>query len=191
MGNPLRYVDPTGHAIALSVILVSGVIGGVFSAGGSFVAQMAQGDGAFSERFQNVDWGDVGIAAGVGFAAGALAPVAATTTAAAAMLGSGANITQYGLTQWSNNESVTFGGILLSGAVGGVTGGISGPFNPQPGGKLLYGSGQQYTIREAASNNGVMQIQYELLATESLIRSGSAALLDNWDWDKQGEVIIK
>jgi len=189
--NPLLYVDPTGHSVALSVILVSGAIGGITSAGGSFAVQMMQGEGTFSERIQGVDWGNIGIAAGVGFGGGALAPVVATTTAAAAILGSGAGMTQYGLTQWSNSESVSIKGMAFSGALGGVTGGIGGPFNAQPGGRLLYGGGQQFTASEATAMNGAMQIQFELLTFENVTRSSILTIADNWDWIKQAKDIIE
>jgi RHS repeat-associated protein len=189
--NPLLYIDPTGHSVALSVILVSGAIGGLTSAGGSFAVQMMQGEGTFSEKLQGVDWGDIGIAAGVGFGVGALAPVVATTTAAAALLGSGAGMTQYGLTQWSNSDSVSLKGMAFSGALGGVTGGIGGPFNAQPGGRLLYGGGQQFTASEATAMNGAMQIQFELLTFENVTRSSILTIADNWDWIKQAKDIIE
>jgi hypothetical protein len=152
---------------------------------------MMQGEGTFSEKLQGVDWGDIGIAAGVGFGVGALAPVVATTTAAAALLGSGAGMTQYGLTQWSNSDSVSLKGMAFSGALGGVTGGIGGPFNAQPGGRLLYGGGQQFTASEATAMNGAMQIQFELLTFENVTRSSILTIADNWDWIKQAKDIIE
>jgi RHS repeat-associated protein len=192
LNNPLRYVDPTGHFVALSVILVSGAIGGICSAGGTLIAQIAQGNGTLAERVQGVDWGDVGIAAGVGFVAGAAAPVVATTTAAAAILGATANVAQYGLTQWSNNESVTPGGVVINAAVGGITGGvITGPFNPQPGGKAIMVAGQQFTARQAAAENAGMQIWYGQLSKGNLLESAVSGVLDNGDLEKLWEDITK
>jgi len=192
LNNPVRYVDPTGHVVALSVILVSGAIGGICSAGGTLIAQIAQGNGTLAERVQGVDWGDVGIAAGVGFVAGAAAPVVATTTAAAALLGATANVVQYGLTQWSNNESVTPGGVAVNAAVGGITGGfIAGPFTPQPGGKAIMVAGQQFTARTAAVENAGMQIWYGLLGGGELTRSFTSGMVDNWDWEQQYKEIAR
>jgi len=192
LNNPLRYIDPTGHSVALSVILVSGAIGGICSAGGTLIAQIAQGKGTLAERVQGVDWGDVGIAAGVGFVAGAAAPVVATTTAAAALLGATANVVQYGLTQWSNNESVTPGGVAVNAVVGGITGGfITGPFNPQPGGKAIMVAGQQFTARTAAAENAGMQIWYGLLGGGELMRSFTSGIVDNWDWEQQYKEIAR
>lgn len=142
---------------------------------------MAQENGSFSERLQSVDWGNVGIAAGVGFAAGALAPIVATTTLAAAVLGATANVTQYGLTQWSNQDSVTWGGAAVNVGIGALTGGlISGPFNVQPG-PYSYGAGQQWTASQAAWANEGLQIE-GLLAAENLFRSSISEIVNNLDF---------
>ena len=184
LNNPLRYVDPTGHeVVCLSVILISGVVGGVFSAGGSFMAQMIQGNGDFAQRFQTVDWENVAIAGAVGFAAGALAPVVATTTAAAAILGATANVTQYGLTQWSNNESMTWGGVAVNASVGALTGAlISGSFDFQPGSGHYLASGYQWTKSEAAWYNAGDIIVYGLLGASNLSRSLIGGLVDNLEY---------
>ena len=166
---------------------VSALIGGSAGAIGSIAAQMAQNEGTFTDRFTQLDWGDVGIAAGVGAVAGALAPIAAVTTLGAVTLGSTAGVTQYGLTQWSNDEPITYPGLALSAGIGGVAGYMGGTFNPQPGGRLLAGPGQQWTQSEANAINSAMQIGNEILTNENFIRSTSSTLVDNWDWERQIE----
>jgi len=124
--SPISYYDPYGE-FPILIPVVSGIVGGLAAGAGSLVAQIVTGQGSFAERWQNVDWGDVAIAAGVGAVAGALAPFVATGMGGAIALGAGANAVQYVLTQWSNNQPVRWEDLALNAMVGGVTGRLAGP----------------------------------------------------------------
>jgi RHS repeat-associated protein len=117
-GNPIVYIDPDGRFL---VNAVTAGIGALVGGGSNLAMQLLQNGGNWS----CVDWGDVGIATGVGAVAGALAPFAATGIMAAG-LGGAANAVQYGLTQWSNGKQITGQGMAwnaLTGAGGGLIGG--------------------------------------------------------------------
>ncbi|MBC7228460.1 MAG: hypothetical protein H5T61_14715 [Thermoflexales bacterium] len=124
--SPISYYDAYGE-FPLLVPIIAGLAGGLAAGAGSLIAQLAAGEGSLSERWQNVDWGDVAIAFGVGAAAGALAPFVATSVGGAIALGAGANVVQYTLTQWSNREPIRWEEMALNAAIGGVIGGLSGP----------------------------------------------------------------
>ncbi len=119
-GSPMNFSDPTGE-FALNLGL--GAIGAALGAGGSIAGQLAQ-NGC-------VDWGNVGIAAGTGFVAGALAPILGTTLAGAGGLGAGTNLLNYGLTQASNGAQVTGAGAATSAVLGLAAGVLGGAYRPQ------------------------------------------------------------
>ncbi|MEM2854056.1 MAG: RHS repeat-associated core domain-containing protein [Candidatus Bathyarchaeia archaeon] len=123
--SPISYYDPYGE-FPILVPIITGIVGGLAAGAGSFIAQVATGQGSFSERWQNVDWGNVAIATGVGAVAGALAPFVATSIGGAIALGATANVVQYTLTQWSNEEPIRLEEMALNAVIGGVVGGIGG-----------------------------------------------------------------
>lgn len=94
--NPITSNDPSGKLCfncATAVIgLVSGGVGNAFG-------QVARNGG-----FSNFSVAEFGIAAGVGFVAGAVAP---TTLLSAVLTGSGANLAQYGITQAATGGEIT------------------------------------------------------------------------------------
>lgn len=117
-GNPIVFIDPDGRFL---VNVVTAGIGAIVGGGSNLAMQLLQNGG----NLGCVDWGDVGIATGVGAVAGALAPFAATGVMAAG-LGGASNVVQYGLTQWSNGNAITGQGMAwnaLTGAGGGLIGG--------------------------------------------------------------------
>ena len=127
--SPISYYDPYGEFPVL-IPIVSGIVGGLTAGAGSLIAQIAVGQGSLVGRWQNVDGGDVAIAAGVGAVAGTLAPFAATVApgmGGAIALGAGANIVQYALTQWSNNQPFRWEDLALNAVVGGITEGLADP----------------------------------------------------------------
>ncbi len=186
LNNPLRYVDPTGHSF-LALCVFSGAVGALFSTGASVVAQIAQGSGTFGERVGNIDVGEVAIAAGVGFAAGFLTPIVATTTAGAMVLGASANVLQYHLTQTSNGEETTPAGYGLSAFVGLVSGGIAGKFGTPT---MKTGAGQTWSTSQASAITTLDSINLNFISMENVGRAATSAMVDNWDWlrGKQNEV---
>ncbi|WP_017327113.1 RHS repeat domain-containing protein [Synechococcus sp. PCC 7336] len=93
--SPTTFTDPTGEFVPLFV--VTGGIGLLAGAAGSVAGQLISTG--------SIDIGDVVIAAGVGAAAGALAPVVATSALGAVLLGTGANVSQVTLTEFSNGNA--------------------------------------------------------------------------------------
>jgi RHS repeat-associated protein len=132
--NPANAVDPTGQWITL----VAGAIGAATGAAVSIGSQYAANGGDASA----IDWGDVGVAAGVGFLAGAAAPTFGMTMIGAVAIGTAANVVQYTVTQISNGESVDTQGILTNAATGAIGGRIGGPFTRVPA---------KYDVSELAS----------------------------------------
>ncbi len=124
--NPLKYTDPTGH-FAWFVPLITGVVGAGTGFIGSVAGQMLTADGSFQDRLNVVNWKSAGVAAGVGFVAGAAAPFTAVTALGAAVTSAVASGTQYVLTQGVNNERVDPGDLTLSVGLGAVAGRIAGP----------------------------------------------------------------
>ena len=118
LANPSSYQDPTGEFVPL----VTAGIGALAGFGGSVIGQLISNGG----NLQCVSWKNAFIAGGVGAVAGAAAPFLATTWLGAAGLGSGANVIQYGVTQYANNLPMTAAGAgwsAATGALGGVIGG--------------------------------------------------------------------
>jgi RHS repeat-associated protein len=188
LGNPLRYTDPDGH-FAFLIPLVTGLIGGVAGGAGSLIAQMAQGEGTLSERWEDVDWGNVGIATGVGFVAGALAPLIVTPLGAIA-LGADATVSQYALTQWSNDETITAEGTAINLAAGGLSGLVVGPC-PQPDpSKLMFKetSGWLDTSVAEAVNTGIRL--GPIVGGANLSRSALGGIVSNWDWTQQWDDLV-
>jgi hypothetical protein len=107
-----------GSLVAAS--LTSGAIGGATNAVGNAIGQYAANG--------TVDAGDMAIAAGTGFAAGAVLPIAAPAgVIGAAAVGGTANATQHLLTQVAHGRSIEtetmakqFGVGVVAGSVGGA-----------------------------------------------------------------------
>jgi len=124
--NPLVANDPNGKILALP--LFSGAVGAGVGALGSVAAQVYTNRG-----FSNFNLANVGVAAGVGFVAGAAAPYTALTWTGAVATGAIANGAQYGITQFVNGDNITIGGSAVSFATGAVGGAIAGPLSRSAG----------------------------------------------------------
>jgi RHS repeat-associated protein len=118
-GNPVRYTDPTGKFVPLALCGIGALVGG---------AGTAIGELAVSGQ---TSLAHVGIGAATGCAAGAAAPVVATTAVGAAALGALANTAQYAATQYADGKAITPGGIALNFVLGAIGGKIGGPFEPR------------------------------------------------------------
>ena len=104
-----------------AIVLGTAVGGAVSSATGSAVGQQVSSG--------TINWKTVGIAGGVGFVAGGIAPVFALTPWRATLLGAGANTTQYALT----TDNPSLGGGAMSIVIGGIGGRIGGAFTHRSG----------------------------------------------------------
>jgi RHS repeat-associated protein len=135
MNNPLRYTDPSGKIVPLAIALA--VIGG----GTSFVVNA----GAQYYAKGCVDWGEAGIAGGVGAVAGFLAPVAAPSLVGAIGLGGLSNVAQYGLTQGYYGNRPTAQGVQISALTGAIGGAFGGGVGRAPSGR---------SFKEAISDTG-------------------------------------
>ncbi len=126
LNNPVKYNDPTGHFLPLLAMGIGAVVGGAVGVAGYAAMKVATG--------QSMKWEEAGIAAAVGAASGAVAPVvamAATSTFVAGALtagvGAAANTIQYAATQWVNDEPMDlWKGMFaaVTGAGGGLIGGV-------------------------------------------------------------------
>jgi RHS repeat-associated protein len=176
--SPISYYDPYGE-FPIVIPIVSGIVGGLVAGAGSLVAQIATEQGSFAERWQNVDWGDVAIATGVGAVAGALAPFVATGMGGAIALGAGANIVQYGLTQWSNNQPFRWEDLALNAVVGGITGGLAGPVPSLDELAAPFARWSpwldQRVVESIMTENFLRSI-----TLSNLLRSGAFEVINNW-----------
>jgi hypothetical protein len=109
-----------GSLVAAS--LTSGAIGGATNAVGNAIGQYAANG--------TVDASDVAIAAGTGFAAGAVLPIAAPAgVIGAAAVGGTANATQHLLTQVAHGRSIERETMAKQFGVGVVAGGVGGAWS--------------------------------------------------------------
>lgn len=145
--NPVNGNDPSGK---IPLPLVTGAIGAGAGAIGSAAGQVFSNGG-----FNNFSWPNVGIAAGVGFVAGAAAPYTALTYVGAAATNTVANIAQYGITQAYNGQPVTTQGVLWNGATGLAGGLVAGPVAKASG--LTYSVNSPWYSSQLASqlNNDI------------------------------------
>jgi RHS repeat-associated protein len=115
--NPINCNDPTGNSAAIR-------------AGLGCVAAFASGLGytlaTLSDDESNFSWTNLTIASGTGFVVGFAAPA---TFGKAMLLGSSANVFQYGLTQAVNDEESTPVGYATNALTGLVGGAIGGPIS--------------------------------------------------------------
>ncbi len=176
--NPLKYTDPSGHCF-----LLCGFIGAIAGAVGSFISQVVQGEGTLQERIDNVNWNNVKVAAGVGFVAGTLTPMVATTLGAAT-LGAGANPTQYVLTQAVNNQPITAQGVAVKAASGALAGGVMGPASQIGAETVAFDVTSEWLDKAAAQsvNDQIMKGLYT--GASNLTRSLAGGIASNWDWTK-------
>jgi RHS repeat-associated protein len=170
--QPVHEADPTGE---LPLPLVTGAIGAGAGLLGNLAGQLWDNGG----NFRCLDWSNAGIAAGVGFAAGAAAPYVATTRVGAAFLGAGANMIQYYLSQKASNQSMSISGFAWS-AASGALGGLMG-------GTVTRGNGWDQSASSFLNRNAARQLNDEMAARESagatnLVRnlSGSSVSSTNW-----------
>ena len=114
-GNPLSFVDPEGE---LPLPVVTGLVGAAANTAATLFWQIADPD-------QRIHAGKLGVAAGVGFVQGFLAP----TTAGSSWLGSRAigtlaNVGQTIGSSWAecgnyNSDGLAMGQAFITGAIGG------------------------------------------------------------------------
>jgi RHS repeat-associated protein len=122
LNRPLNYTDPQGQ-IPLPLITagIGAVAGGLGDLGGQVIGNIRNG-----RPLSNIDVKEVVVATGVGAAAGALAPITATTWAGAAILGGLSNATQMLILNHWEHKCSTGSGLGLAfglGALGGLAGG--------------------------------------------------------------------
>jgi len=117
--NPINANDPSGN---VPLPLVTGAIGAAAGATGNAIGQIVA-----NNDFDNLSLTNVGVAAGVGFVAGAVAPYTAVTYLGAAATAGLANIAQYTITQTANSQPITTTGLAVNGISGLVAGAVTGP----------------------------------------------------------------
>jgi RHS repeat-associated protein len=122
LNRPLNYTDPRGQ-IPLPLITagIGALAGGIGDLVGQEIGNIRQG-----KSLSNVDLKEVVVATGVGAAAGAAAPIVATTWAGAAILGGLSNVAQMLILNNWENRCTTSSGLGLAfglGALGGLAGG--------------------------------------------------------------------
>ena len=113
-GNPIRYRDPYGQSGWDSAVgAIIGYIGG--SAGSAVYQYISTGD---------VNWASANEAGAWGAAAGAIAPIVATTATGAAAVGALSNAAQY----VSSTDNFSTSDFIQTTIAGGIGGFIGGPF---------------------------------------------------------------
>jgi RHS repeat-associated protein len=122
LGQPLKYTDPRGQ-IPLPLITagIGAVAGGLGDLGGQVIGNIRNG-----RPISNIDMKEVIVATGTGAVAGALAPIAATTWAGAAILGGLSSAAQMLVLNHWENRCTTSSGLAFAfglGALGGLAGG--------------------------------------------------------------------
>jgi RHS repeat-associated protein len=169
--NPVNANDPTGE---IPLPLITGAFGAGAVAIGSAIGQVASNGG-----FDNFNFRNVGIAAGVGFVAGAAAPYTALTYAGAAVTNAVANVAQYGVTQVVNKQDITTQGILLNGVTGVLGGLVAGPVAQATG--LTYAVNSPWLSSQLATQlNNNLSILANVSAT-GVIRGVAGATTSSID----------
>lgn len=113
LNNPILYCDPNGEIVWLTMA-VGAVIGGLVGSGANVLAQGING-------WDNINWGEVGIAAGSGALSGALAGSGAGlfwVITGNSAIGAGS----YAATQAINGEKITINGSVINAGVGAIFG---------------------------------------------------------------------
>jgi RHS repeat-associated protein len=135
-GNPLKYTDPSGHFfVPIAAMAVTGLIGGTAGFVGSIAGQMLGSDGTLEERWDAINWKDVGVATTVSATAGFFAPLTATTVVGAVVTNAVASGAQYLASQAVNGRQVNPADLGVSVTLGAVAGRVIGPLksaNPLP-----------------------------------------------------------
>ena len=126
LNNPISYVDPTGHFVFSTAVLVSmfigAAVGGIVSAGSSIISQW------ISKGWDNINWGQVGFNGLIGLVTGGLmaSPLGSLATGLAV---GGLGFTQSVGNDLFNNggdwSQVNWGKAAVVGVVSGVIAGGS------------------------------------------------------------------
>lgn len=131
---PSQWADPSGLCFPICNI-VAGVIGGVVSAGVELGGQVVANHG-----FNNINWGNVAVAAATGAAAGALGPLGAElglgtigSLGITAAGGAAANAAQYASTSVTQGANISLPGLGTSAALGGLGAALGGVWKPYNG----------------------------------------------------------
>lgn len=173
--NPINYNDPSGK-IAFAIPLITGGIGAIAGAAGSAVGQ------AISGGFSDFSLTEVGVAAGVGFVAGAAAPFTATTLAGAAFTGGVANVAQLGISEVidGNLGNVTIGDVALAGVAGLAGGAIGGSVTRSTG--LHFSETSKFIAPAFARQLNLSSDLTTITAGSSVARNIGGAVASNIDF---------
>ena len=201
LNNPISYVDPTGHFVFSTAILVSmfigAAVGGIVSAGSSIISQW------ISKGWDNINWGQVGFNGLIGLITGGVmaSPLGALATGIAV---GGLSFTQSVGNDLFNNSGdwsqVNWGKAAVVGVVSGVIAGGSKYLtnNTSLMNKFVNKTSSVKTTGETSLKFGldgrgsyidywmnvmVMQTVYRsgISAIMNALRSGSKALIE-WLW---------
>ena len=172
--NPVNFNDPTGN-VPVPLPLITGAIGGGFGAAGSAIGQLA------SNGFDDFSFKEVSVAAGVGFAAGAAAPITATTFLGAALTGGVANVAQLGINEAidGNIANVTVGDVVVAGTTGFVGGAVGGSFTRSTG--IRFSETSQFIDQSIGRQLNLNSDLARLTAGSSLARNFLGAIASDLD----------
>jgi RHS repeat-associated protein len=167
-----------------TVVGAGAIAGGLIGSGVGILALAGVGAGASGAGYLTVNLltssrflaKDFLIAFSVGGVAGALAPVAGSTVLATMTLEATANVTQYGLTEYTSGREPSLGGIAWSAVTGAIAGGVAGPYrSPQ----LL----RQFDLSSPWLDQSLLKamLREEIVRTSlrEFPRSASAAVISN------------
>jgi hypothetical protein len=137
-----------------------------------------------AETGERIDTGEVVVAGTIGYIAGALAPVGATTYPGAAALGGLSTVGQYSLTELNRGNAcnITPGGVLYNAGLGTFFGGLAGPV-PQG-----YSPFATYANNPALRNRAIMDIHRsqikEIVKSSSTSRAVLSGVGTTLNWDR-------
>jgi RHS repeat-associated protein len=198
--NPLRFNDPDGEFFNFIAAAVGAVVGAIVNAVVEVVTQLIENKGDFGA----MNWGKVGIAAGVGAVQGAIAGLTGGASIAAqmaigAVVGGVASVVQTGLGNLTEGKAFaeSWESVAMDFGVGAATGAIpgGGKGKPKPGVKAPKAPGVKSALARAKTSvplRKAPQLTRSASAPAALLREGASQSSSAWKghlWDATKEVV--
>ena len=161
LNNPILYFDPNGEIVWLTMA-AGAVIGGLVGSGSNVLAQ------GLTKGWDNINWGEVGIAGGSGALSGALAGSGAgifLVITGNSVIGAGS----YAATQAINGEKITINGSVVNAGVGAIFGVIGGSSKLQI--KELTALHQAYKTAMFKSGKEINKMLFRELFMKEMVKS--------------------
>ena len=161
LNNPTMYADPSGKIIWLT-IAIGAAIGGVVGGGANIIVQ------SFTKGLGNINWVEVGIAAGSGTMSGSLAGSGAGLVwivAGNSVIGAGS----YAAIQVVNGEKITITELAINAGIGAIFGAIGGSSQNQV--KELAALHQAYKSAAFSSGKEINKMLFRELFMKEMVKA--------------------